>query len=545
MKTGSNTARGGCAVLAGTLAVLLSSSSANASNCPADLNGDGVVNGADLGLLLQNWGPCPRKQPCLGDINGDGVVDGADLGLVLQSWGDCPETPPTRFIGTVMLSDGEPVVGAAVFTDLGGTAASGKDGGFELDFEPPEGTGSLLLTATATVGEFAFEGSVLVSPIAFGEVNDAGTIVIFAPSGCLGEFGWTSEFAGSGMNGPILATTLVYEGSDPVLFAAGEFTEADGTAASRIARWDGETWSPLGEGLNGFVAALVEFDDGSGPAIYAGGGFTLAGGAAATGIARWDGESWSSVGGGVQGSVRSLVVFNDGSGPVLVAGGYFSSAGGVPAASIAKWDGTAWSPLGSGVLGIVQSMTVLVDGSGPALMAGGLFVQAGGTPGTAYAARWDGESWSSLGGGMNNPIYSLLSFDDGTGPAVYAGGAFTLAGGVPANRIAKWDGNAWSPLASGMNSTVRSLAVFDEGSGAGPAIYAAGFFTSAGGGDANRIARWVDGSWEALGAGLDGTVTTLSVLETADERGLVAGGYFSSAGGEAAARLAAWTCLDR
>ena len=45
---------------------------------PADLNGDGAVDGAELGLLLIGWntsGP--------GDINNDGVVDGADLGLLL------------------------------------------------------------------------------------------------------------------------------------------------------------------------------------------------------------------------------------------------------------------------------------------------------------------------------------------------------------------------------------------------------------------------------------------------------------------------------
>lgn len=49
---------------------------------PADLNGDGVVDGADLGLLLGAWGGSG-----LGDINGDGVVDGADLGLLLGAWG--------------------------------------------------------------------------------------------------------------------------------------------------------------------------------------------------------------------------------------------------------------------------------------------------------------------------------------------------------------------------------------------------------------------------------------------------------------------------
>ena len=49
-----------------------------------DFNWDGVVNGADLGLLLAVWGPCPG---CPEDLNGDGVVDGMDLGLLLAEWG--------------------------------------------------------------------------------------------------------------------------------------------------------------------------------------------------------------------------------------------------------------------------------------------------------------------------------------------------------------------------------------------------------------------------------------------------------------------------
>ena len=50
---------------------------------PSDLNGDGMVNGADLGLLLAAWGPCDG---CPEDINGDGFVTGADLGLMLADW---------------------------------------------------------------------------------------------------------------------------------------------------------------------------------------------------------------------------------------------------------------------------------------------------------------------------------------------------------------------------------------------------------------------------------------------------------------------------
>ena len=49
---------------------------------PADLNGDGAVTGADLGLLLSNWGNAGQ-----GDLNGDGSVNGADLGLLLSAWG--------------------------------------------------------------------------------------------------------------------------------------------------------------------------------------------------------------------------------------------------------------------------------------------------------------------------------------------------------------------------------------------------------------------------------------------------------------------------
>jgi len=49
---------------------------------PADLNGDGRVDGADLGQLLAAWGmPGPT------DLDGSGFTDGADLGILLTNWG--------------------------------------------------------------------------------------------------------------------------------------------------------------------------------------------------------------------------------------------------------------------------------------------------------------------------------------------------------------------------------------------------------------------------------------------------------------------------
>jgi len=55
-------------------------------DCLGDLNGDGVVDGADLGVLLGGWG-----QPGVADLNADGTVDGADLGALLGAWGPCSE----------------------------------------------------------------------------------------------------------------------------------------------------------------------------------------------------------------------------------------------------------------------------------------------------------------------------------------------------------------------------------------------------------------------------------------------------------------------
>jgi len=46
-----------------------------------DINEDGFVNGADLAVILGNWGNFG-----VGDLNFDGVVDGADLAVLLGQW---------------------------------------------------------------------------------------------------------------------------------------------------------------------------------------------------------------------------------------------------------------------------------------------------------------------------------------------------------------------------------------------------------------------------------------------------------------------------
>jgi choice-of-anchor B domain-containing protein len=55
--------------------------------CTGDIDGNDVVDTADLVALLAAWGPCPG---CPADLDGNDVVDTADLVALLAAWGPCP-----------------------------------------------------------------------------------------------------------------------------------------------------------------------------------------------------------------------------------------------------------------------------------------------------------------------------------------------------------------------------------------------------------------------------------------------------------------------
>jgi hypothetical protein len=56
----------------------------DAPACPADLNGSGSVDAADLAVLLGAWGGNGAA-----DLNNSGLVDAADLAVLLGAWGPC------------------------------------------------------------------------------------------------------------------------------------------------------------------------------------------------------------------------------------------------------------------------------------------------------------------------------------------------------------------------------------------------------------------------------------------------------------------------
>ncbi|MFN3385644.1 MAG: hypothetical protein ACK42Y_03540, partial [Candidatus Thermochlorobacter sp.] len=74
------------------------------------------------------------------------------------------------------------------------------------------------------------------------------------------------------------------------------------------------TWNSVGTGVGGIdFPSVLSFAVYNGE-LYVGGSFTEAGGTSANNIARWNGTNWSSVGvqksNGVNGSVNALMVYN-------------------------------------------------------------------------------------------------------------------------------------------------------------------------------------------------------------------------------------------
>ena len=272
--------------------------------------------------------------------------------------------------------------------------------------------------------------------------------------------------------------------------------------------------------LLGGMVASAETPLASRPLAQARGG----GGMIVNHVASWNGaeERWHPLGLGTDDKVFAATT----RGTDLFIGGWFKNLSNpddthLKEKYIARWDGKLWSELGGGVNGLVYAIaTTDTD-----LYAGGAFTKAGGLPAN-HMARWDGEKWHPLGQGLNGSVYAIAI----DGKDVYAGGYFFRAGGLPASHVAKWDGTRWSHLSVGPNNWVHSLVMLDG------ELYAGGLFTKVDTMNANYIAKWNGSRWSRVGSGTDYWIMAL----VAHEGALYAGGYFTNAGGKPASHIAKW-----
>ncbi|MBX3410590.1 MAG: immunoglobulin domain-containing protein [Phycisphaeraceae bacterium] len=375
---------------------------------------------------------------------------------------------------------------------------------------------------------------------------------------------------------------------DGDVIVGGFFTSAGGVEAKNIARYNptSGTWSSLGSGTDYSVYALAVLPGGE---MIAGGRFNTAGGVGASRIARYNPNTgvWSAMGEGVTinlphytAEVWSLAVLSDGD---VIVGGLFTTAGGVAAKNIARYNPSTgeWSALASGTEGGgVRALAVLPGGD---VVVGGQFWAAGGAD-VRNIARYNPATgvWSALDPILNSDVYALLVlpggdvlvagdyggsialFDPATGSGqildtgmndfasalammpegeVIAGGGFTTAGERVAFSLARWNlfSGGWSPLVdiTGVDDQVDALAVLPDGD-----VIASGWFTTAGGVEANSVARYnpTTGIWSALGSGIarrwDVETLAIAPLPNGD---VILGGRFSVAGGVAANNIARYS----
>lgn len=154
-----------------------------------------------------------------------------------------------------------------------------------------------------------------------------------------------------------------------------------------------------------------------------------------------------------------------------------------------------------------------------------------GTSGTANTGGGGGGAYNSglVGGGGSGVV--VIRYPTGT--TLATGGAITYANGytihtftsndnfVLSSSVSKYTSSfvSSSALGGAFGSTVNGLAISPNGN-----LYAGGAFTTAGGNAANRIAVWNGTTWAAVGSGFgDGTVS--SIAFEADGTPHVAGSF--------------------
>lgn len=333
-----------------------------------------------------------------------------------------------------------------------------------------------------------------------------------AQGGC--SDAWDTNFTLNGANSTVQA--VVADGLGNV-YVGGNFSAVNSVAASRVAKWNGTTWSALGAGLGGGNVEAIAI---SGSDVYVGGGFTTAGGVPANHIAKWDGNAWSAMGAGLGALGNNFVTSIAVSGTNVFAGGNFMDAGSLN--YIARWNGTSWVSLGTGMDQRVDSLAV----SGTEVYAGGVFSTAGGVS-VPRVARWDGASWSAMGTGVGGATVSALTL---SGADIYAGTSVGI--------LAKWNGTSWDSIGTALGGTFRAIRAIAI---SGTDIYVGGEFTTAGGSPANRIARWNGTQWSPLGVGVgDSILNGVNEIAVLGDT-LMVGGSFPTAGGTVAKNIATWS----
>lgn len=246
----------------------------------------------------------------------------------------------------------------------------------------------------------------------------------------------------------------------------------------------------------------------------------------------------------------SFAAYDDGTGEALYTTGQFGIPGVSGGSNIARWDGNAWQGVGGGLVGSFSNVITVFNGD---LIAGGNFDSAGGVAGTEKLARWDGTQWHSMdaqSATFLNSMWDIEVYDDGiTGEQLYIGGNYQNIGGVPGvNYISKWDGSNYTEVGGSIGGAVP-LIILDIAQGDlgnGNMLFAGGRFLNIDGVAALNVAQWDGTQWTALDSGISrpsgfAQVLHMVVWDEGSGPALYVGGRFETAGGQPVSRnIAKW-----
>ncbi len=283
--------------------------------------------------------------------------------------------------------DGKLVAGG-LFQNAGGVVATSKVAAFD-------GTGWSSLGVGATI---PFNGSIHSMVEYNGDLIVGGyfTSIAGVAANRVARYDGSSWYAmGTGSFGTV---TELYVWNDE-LYGRVELT----SGFPSISRWTGSVWEPVGDGL--FGGDIYRMGDDNGDLIIAGQATSVEG-LTINGIARYDGNSWSPLGAGVTGTLGPRIwgmLIQDG---LIYIGGQFTSAGGTPANNLAVWDGSSWSEFGGGA----DSNVYDIRNFNGDIVVTGSFTTIGGVAASGMA-RWDGSTWHAMGSGINAHGRSLAEFD--------------------------------------------------------------------------------------------------------------------------------------
>lgn len=222
----------------------------------------------------------------------------------------------------------------------------------------------------------------------------------------------------------------------------------------------------------------------------------------------WNGTTWALIGGdGVDNSWADqtfeyvYALENDGTN---IYAGLGTGAGD---AEVWRWNGTTWSKIGGDGVSSSWAINTFELVTSMDFVGGNLYVGLGTTANDADVWRWNGTTWAQIGGDSLNSSwpagYEFVGALENDGTNVYAG----LATSTGDAEVWRWNGSAWSKIGGdGVNSswntnyeTVRAL--FWQGSN----LYAGLGDTAA---DA-EVWRWNGSAWTQIGGdGLSGSWTT-------------------------------------